>query len=117
MMLRAFLTAALLGLGACNTPGPLVSPAPLAHTTVDEKAYGAVLLSFDAALTLVDQKLAAGTLQGREAAKVAAALQTAYDAVQIMKAARAAGSETDPARAYVEAYAAVDALHRLLKGK
>ncbi len=123
-MIRVLLSlvafAFLAGCGGLALPAPGLipaAPAPLASTTVDEKGYGGALVAFDAALSLIDQKVAAGDLRGDKAVRVRKALSTAYTAIQAMKAARLAGSTTSLPTAIAEATAAVTKLRAIVEGK
>ncbi|MCA3256066.1 MAG: hypothetical protein INF91_10670 [Alphaproteobacteria bacterium] len=119
-MIRAILAAACLLLAACggfDLPSPAAAPAPLAATTIDEKALGATLLAYEGVLQLVDQRLSAGDLRGAKAAAVSRQLEVAWSAIAAARAARAAGSATDYLTALRQAQLAVTAAQSALKGK
>lgn len=91
-------------------------PAPLAATTIDEKALTVAYTAYDGVLSLVGQRVYEGKLKGAQAAKVRAALGTAWTALNAASAAQKAGSATSYAAALANANTAIAETRKLLKG-
>lgn len=108
--MKRFLTilAAATALSACSTPfviGPQAAPAPLAATTIDDRALMAAWRTFDAALDAInlymDAKPSAIGTPG--AVRLANAVDAVSAALTAAESAAAAGSATDYATAIAKA--------------
>lgn len=111
-----------LSLSACTLPsfsfGTPEAPAPLAQTTIDDKALMAAWKSFDLALDainiLIDQKIIVpGTPR---AVKIADAIDKTTKFLTAAESAAAAGSTTDYKVALANASGAITELRFALRG-
>lgn len=97
---------AALSLTACNLPAiPVTSPAPLAQTTIDDRALVTAWKAFDASLDAINLALdAKPSLIGTPGAvRLANAIDAATAALTAAESAAAAGSATDYAVALAKA--------------
>jgi hypothetical protein len=119
------ITLLCLGLVACS---PMASqnglaglpPAPVVladQTILDEQASLSVELAYQASALTLRTAFRAGLLKGDAAARAAAADNTAYAAVQAVRAAYDAGNATSYATSLLKARTAVTNALTLLKGE
>lgn len=114
--MKALIIAAALALTSCAS---LPAPNTVADTVVlDEQAAVGVELAYKTARTLAELAVDAGLVKPGTplAAKVAAADNRAYAAVQGARAAYRAGNGLDYTLAVADALAAVDAFRTSVKG-
>lgn len=116
-MKKIFLALALAS-ASCTTPIPLNSPAPLAHTTIDERGFIIALQTFDTTLTAVDRLVAAGVIKPGTpiAVRLADTIREAKLAFQTAGAALNAGNTTSYFTALTQAQAAIATINVLVKG-
>lgn len=118
-MMKKLLTAiAVLSLAACQLPAiPTQAPAPLAQTTIDDKALDVAWKSLDAALDGINLALdLKPALIGTPGAKrVANAIDAVTAALTAAEHAAAAGSTTDYVTALAQAKSAYAELRLALQ--
>jgi hypothetical protein len=119
-MKRLLFAASLaLALPAC-TPGGVASipPAPLSHTTIDEKALTLAAKAVDTAALSASALVRVGVIEpgSPSAQRLARALDDARNAVNAAEAAREAGSATSYADAIAKANSALAAINTVIGG-
>lgn len=112
---------AALSLSACTLPTLSLgtqSPAPLAHTTVDDKALDVAWKSFDLALDGIAALRDAGAIKKGtpKAISVANGIDAVSGFLTAAESAAAAGSTTDYGIALANAKSAITQLRAALKG-
>ena len=118
MIARLLAALAALSLAACQLPAVSTqAPAPLAQTTIDDKALDVAWKSLDAALDGINLALdLKPSLIGTPAAKrVADGIDAVTAALTAAEHAAAAGSTTDYAKALAEAKSAYAELRLALQ--
>lgn len=121
-MKRLLILLSALSLGACQLPniaiGDGASPAPLAQTTIDDKALSVAWKSFDIALDginmLIDAKQI--VIGSPKAIKVADGVDKVTGFLTAAESAAAAGSSKDYLTALANAQGAITQLRAALKG-
>lgn len=115
--MKKILIALSIALASCTT-NPLAAPAPLAHTTIDEKGLILALQTFDTVLTAVDRLVAARVIVpgSPRALQIADAIHTAKLAYQAASAAQRAGNSGSYIAAIGQASVAVARINLLIKG-
>lgn len=109
------LAIASTSLTSCATLG---SPAPLAQTTVDEKALVIGLETFDTLLTAIDRLRDAGVLKpgSARAVQIADAIEVAKRGYQAASAAQKVGNASSYLVALAQAQDAIVRINGLIKG-
>lgn len=117
--MKKIFIALSIALASCTTTGTVLeAPAPLAHTTIDEKGLILALQTFDTVLTAVDRLVAAGVIKpgSPRAVQIADAIHTAKTALQIAGAAQRAGNSGSYITAIHQAQVAIAQINSLVKG-
>ena len=119
-MKKLLIAFAGLSLVACQPGGGSVfaAPAPLSHTSADEKGLVLSLEVFDTLLTSIDRLVAAGVIipGSPRALQLANAIHTAKVAYQAASAAQRAGNSGSYFTAIGQAQLAVAQINVLVKG-
>lgn len=116
--MKIILMATSLALASCQPGSFLSPPAPLSHTTIDEKGLIVALQTFDTVLTAVDRLIAAGVIKpgSPRAVQIADAIHDAKIAFQAASAAQRAGNATGYLSALTNAQTAIGKINTLIKG-
>lgn len=118
-MKKIFLGLLAVALSACTLPTiqATQAPAPLAATTVDDKALSAAWKAFDVALDAIDLAIDAGAIKpgSPKAVAIADAVDKVVKFLTAAEHAAAAGSTTDYLTAIAEARAALAELRSALR--
>ena len=118
-MKKILIALTAFSLMSCSTVGSLFSsPAPLSHSTIDEKGLILALQTFDTVLTAVDRLVAAGVIApgSPRALQIADAIHKAKVAYQAASAAQRAGNSGSYLTAISQAQSAVAQINLLVKG-
>lgn len=110
--MKRLLFLAPLALAAC-TPPTSIPPAPSTvadKTTLDEQGMLAVELAYKAARMAVETGVDTGLVHGAAAARFASLDNTAYAALQAVRAAYRTGNATNYANALTQARSAITGL-------
>ena len=116
--MKKIFIALSIALVSCTPGSVLTAPAPLAHTTIDEKGLILALQTFDTVLTAVDRLVAAGVIKpgSPRAVQIADAIQSTKKALQIASAAQRVGNTGSYLTAIRQAQVAIAQINSLVKG-
>jgi hypothetical protein len=116
--MKKIFVALSIALAGCAPGGILSSPAPLTHTTIDEKTLIVALQTFDTVLTAVNKLIAAKVIVPGtpRAIAIADAIHKAKVAYQAASFAQRAGSSANYLAALDEAQTALGTISSLVKG-
>lgn len=115
--MKKIFIALSIALTSCAA-NPLAAPAPLAHTTIDEKGLILALQTFDTVLTAVDRLVAAKVIVpgSPRALAIANAIETAKTAYKAASAAQRVGNSGSYLVAINQAQVAIAQINSLVKG-
>lgn len=116
--MKKLFIALSIALAGCQSGLNLNAPAPLAATTIDEKALIVALQTFDTVLTAVDRLTAAGVIVpgSARAVHIADAIHKAKLAFQTASAAQRVGNTGSYFTALAQAQSAIASINLLMKG-
>ena len=116
--MKKIFIALSIALASCTPGSVLTAPAPLAHTTIDEKGLILALQTFDTVLTAVDRLVAAKIIVpgSPRALAIANAIETAKTAYQAASAAQRVGNSGSYLTAINQAQVAIAQINALVKG-